>query len=86
MGTRQRSMRLAGTIAATLCLICPALAQGGSGGTSGGAVVLPTFEYAVPTATQTLPAKNDAAPAEQKVPTPAPSGCPFRDGKLELIA
>jgi hypothetical protein len=79
-------MRLAGTIATTLCLICPALAQGGSGGASGGAVVLPTFEYAVPPATQTLPAKNDAAPAEQKVPTPAPSGCPFRDGKLELIA
>ena len=86
MGPRQRLMRLAGTVAATLCLISPALAQGGSGDASGGAVVLPTFEYAVPTATQTLPAKNDVAPSEQKVPTPAPSGCPFRDGKLELIA
>lgn len=26
------------------------------------------------------------APKEQQAPRPAPNGCPFRDGKLELIA
>jgi hypothetical protein len=31
-------------------------------------------------------AKGEPAPQEQQAPPPAPSGCPFRDGKLELIA
>ncbi len=85
MGPRPRLMRLAGTLAATLCLAWPALAQSGTDDAHGAAGVLPTFEYAVPGATETLPAKDGAEPGQQQVPTPAPSGCPFRDGKLELI-
>jgi hypothetical protein len=71
-------MRLAGTIAATLSLALPALAQG-----AGNA---PAFKYVAPLTTQgqSMGAKNPA-PGEQQTPPPAPDGCPFRDGKLQLL-
>jgi len=86
-------MRLAGTVAASLCLVCPALGQGGlgQGGVGdlydGAVIVLPSYEYLVPAASQggLFAAKDDPAPGEQQTPQPAPSGCPFRDGKLELM-
>jgi hypothetical protein len=49
-----------------------------------------TFEGAAPSAgkgAQTQPglrAKDAPAPSESQAPPP-PSGCPFRDGELELI-
>ena len=33
-----------------------------------------------------LVAEDDQTPAEQPSPQPVPNGCPFRKGKLELIA
>ncbi len=86
MGPRPRLMVLAGTVAATLGLAIPALAQGAAGGTSG-AAAMPTYEYAAPLAPERrdLRADGDTAPSEQSTPPPAPSGCPFRNGKLELI-
>ena len=79
MRPRHRLMGLVGTVAATVCLAGPVLAEDGTGG---GALLLPTFEYAVP---GTFRAKDEAGSSEQKVPRPVPSGCPFNDGKLELI-
>ncbi len=76
-----RLMRLAGTAAATLCLVAPALAWDEASGT--GAV--PVVELAAPVGSEGLQAKDDPAPGERQAPRPAPSGCPFRDGKLELI-
>ncbi len=79
MRPRYGLLALSGTAVAALCLAWPALAQGG---TEDGrrAVVLPTYDYAVPG----VRAKDEAGSGEQ-TPAPAPSGCPFRDGKLELI-
>jgi hypothetical protein len=93
MSPRPRSMLLTGTAAATLCLAGAALGQGGTGPDAMGApydraaIALPANEHVVPTASQdgTLAAKDDPAPGEQQTPPPPPSGCPFRDGKLELI-
>jgi hypothetical protein len=82
MRPRHRLMGLAGTVAAMVCLTGPVLAQGGTDEGFGGAVLLPTFGYAVP---GTFGAKDEAGSGEQKVPRPAPSGCPFNDSKLELI-
>jgi hypothetical protein len=76
-------MRLAGTAAVTLSLVLPALAESGTGEGTGTAA--PVYEYAAPIAPDGLRAKGNTAPGERQVPTPAPSGCPFRDGKLELI-
>jgi hypothetical protein len=85
MGPRPRLMVLAGTAAATLGLAIPDLAQGAAGATSG-AAAMPTYEYSAPlTERRDLRADGDTAPSEQSTPPPAPSGCPFRDGKLELI-
>jgi hypothetical protein len=48
----------------------------------------PSLESAAPLVAETPAkgAKGEPAPEERQAPPPAPSGCPFRDGKLELIA
>jgi hypothetical protein len=84
MAPRQRLMSIAGTVAAAVCLAGPALGES-IAAPSFTIIVLPTYDYLVPTASQggTFDAKDDPAP-DQQAPPP-PSGCPFRDGKLELI-
>jgi hypothetical protein len=84
MRPRYRLTALFGTVAATLCLAWPALAQSGA---EHGAVLLPAYDYVVPdeSSSDTLQAKDETGSGEQQAPAPAPSGCPFRDGKLELI-
>jgi hypothetical protein len=86
MGPRPRLMRLAGTVAVAVSLAVPALA-GDAASKSG----LPlAFERAAPSAGKNLRAQPDLrakdapAPSESRTPPP-PSGCPFRDGELELI-
>jgi hypothetical protein len=81
MGPRLRLMHLAGTAAAMLCLVAPALAQDEVPGVG----LAPAYDFAVPAGSESLNAKDDPVPGERQVPRPAPSGCPFRDGKLELI-
>jgi len=81
MGPRLRLMHLAGTAAATLCLVAPALAQDEVPGFG----PAPGYDFAAPAGSEGLSAKDDPVPSERQLPRPAPSGCPFRDGKLELI-
>jgi hypothetical protein len=80
-------MCLAGTAAMTLALALPALAQD-AGFAAYGNMLIFTYEHVAPSAAgETLRAEGGKpASGEQKAPPPAPSGCPFRDGKLELIA
>jgi hypothetical protein len=79
-------MCLAGTAAMTLALAFPALAQD-AGFSAYGNMLIFTYEHAPPSAAhRTLRANDNPASGEQKAPPPAPNGCPFRDGKLELIA
>jgi len=84
MRPQYRLMALFGTVAATMGLAWPALAQSGA---EHDAVLLPIYDYAVPgpSSSDTLQAKDETGSGEQQAPAPAPSGCPFRDGKLELI-
>lgn len=74
-----------GLLAAVAALTVPGLAAAGGGRVQGGAA--PTLKYAAPLMAETegKRAKGEAVPSEQKAPPPAPSGCPLRDGKLELI-
>jgi hypothetical protein len=66
-------------------LAWPALAAGGAGDALGGAQAAP-FKYAAPLAAESPSkrAKDAPAPGERQAP-PVPRGCPFRDGKLDLI-
>ncbi len=86
MGPQSKLMPLAGTIVITLSLALPALA---AQETARPATAALSHERAAPLKPQrpaTRPAlRADSAPAEQQPPPPAPSGCPFRDGKLELM-
>ncbi len=73
MAPRLRLMLLAGTVAATLSLAMPALADGTSG------------SVATSAKSHSLRTQSESVPGEQQPPPPAPNGCPFRDGKLELM-
>lgn len=84
MGPRPRLMYRAGTAALTLVLAFPALAQD-AGFSAYGNMLIFTYERS-PDGDRTLGANDNPASGEQKSPPPAPNGCPFRDGKLELIA
>ena len=87
MSPRPRLTLLAATLCAALSLALPALAQDGAGDRPDGAFA-PSLESAAPLVAETPAkrAKGEPAPEERQAPPPAPSGCPFRDGKLELIA
>jgi hypothetical protein len=61
---------------AALALATPAFSQAGSGAVGAGAPQAPTAGNAETGAAQ--------PPPNQRQPT-APNGCPYRDGKLELI-
>lgn len=86
MSAQSTLMLWAGAIAA-LCLAGPALADE-SWDIRGGAITLPALEYVSPSANE-APAergKGDSKGKPAKRPVPPPSGCPFRQGDLELIA
>jgi hypothetical protein len=85
MTPRPRLTLLAG-VAASLSLAGPAIAEVGAGDALSGAQAAP-FEYAAPLDAESPSkrAKRDPAPSERQAPPPVPSGCPFRDGKLDLI-
>jgi hypothetical protein len=57
-------------------LATPAFAQAGSGPAAGGAPQAPTAGAAAGGAVQPPPSQHQPA---------VPDGCPYRDGKLELI-
>jgi len=75
MSPRPKLTLLAAATVASLSLALPALAEGGS-----------PLKYAAPLNAESPSkrAKDEPAPSE-RAPAPVPSGCPFRDGKLELI-
>jgi hypothetical protein len=78
MSPRQTLTLLAGA-AAALCLAAPVLAE------EDGAA--PAIEYAAPV-TPKAPAesgKDEAEVTPSKRRMPSPSGCPFRQGDLDLI-
>ncbi len=85
MAPRPRLTHLAGIAAVVLSLAVPALAADGATGQASEAA--PAYENAAPLADEGdgTRALGKTAPAEQQVTPPAPSDCPFRDGKLELI-
>jgi hypothetical protein len=68
-------------------LAVSAQAQNGVGDGLGGDGA-PAYRYAAPLAADTpaKPAKSEPAPEERQAPPTAPDGCPFRGGKLDLIA
>jgi len=77
----------AGTLAAILSLALPAAAQGAFGEDAAGSPpARPQLQYAAPLSPEppAKRAREDVAPKEQQQPE-APSGCPFRNQKLELI-
>lgn len=79
MSQRLRLTLLCGALVASLGLALPALANDDAGGS-------PSFDRAAPRSeTPSERAKDESAPADERQ-TPVPSGCPFLDGKLELIA
>jgi hypothetical protein len=67
-------------------LVWPALAAGRADEALGGVQAAP-FEYAalLNAESPAKRAKDAPAPGERQAPPPVPSGCPFRDGKLDLI-
>jgi hypothetical protein len=74
---------LAGAAVASLSLALPALAEEGAGDSFGRA----PFKYAAPLNAESPSkrAKDESAPSKRQAPPPLPSGCPFHDGKLDLI-
>jgi hypothetical protein len=63
-----------------MCLAASAFAED-EAPSMGGA---PAHEYAAPSGSERLRA-NERAPSIRQAPKPAPGGCPYRDGTLELI-
>jgi hypothetical protein len=86
MSPRPKLTLLAAATVASLSLALPALAEGGAGDTLRRAQASP-FKYAAPLNAESpsKAAKDEPAPSERQSPAPAPSGCPFRNNKLELI-
>jgi len=78
-----RLMLGAFALSAAVALGAPAFADQASGRISGPAV----RDVPAAAARAGSQAANKPAPEEQQTPPPAdPTGCPFRNGKLELIA
>jgi hypothetical protein len=76
MTSRSRLILACTALVAALALATPAFAQAGSSGTAaGGAPQAPTAGAATGGAVQPPPSQHQ----------PAAPGCPYRDGKLELI-
>jgi hypothetical protein len=76
MTSRSRLILACTALAAVLPLATPAFAQAGSGAAAGGAQQAPTAGAAAGGAVQPPPSQHQPA---------VPDGCPYRDGKLELI-
>ena len=76
MTSRSRLMLACTALVAALPLATPAFAQAGSGTAAAGAPQAPTAGAAAGGAVQPPPSQHQPA---------VPDGCPYRDGKLELI-
>ena len=76
MTSRSRLTLACAALLVALPLATPAFAQGGPGAAGAGAPQAPTAGAADGGAVQPPPSQRQPA---------APGGCPYRDGKLELI-
>jgi hypothetical protein len=86
MSPRPKLTLLAAAAVASLGLALPVLAEGGAGDAFGRAQASP-FKYVAPLNAESpgKRAKDESMPSERQAPAPVPSGCPFRNGKLELV-